>query len=62
MSSKKKKMGLQYDKPVQVTRAQYRRLTRAFPGVIAHRRDLETGEYFITLWNMRFREQVEKML
>jgi len=55
-------MNLQYDVPVEVTRAQYRKLVKHFPEVIAHRRDLKTGKYYIKLWDMRYKEQVERML
>lgn len=55
-------MNLQYDVEVEVTRAQYQRLTKYFPGVICHRRDLQAGKYYIKLWDMRRKEQVEKML
>ena len=55
-------MNLQYDIKVEVTRAQYRRLTKHFPGVIWHRRDLEAGKYYIKLWDMRWKQQLEKML
>lgn len=53
-------MTLQYGVEVQVTRSQYRRLVKAFPGVIAHRRN--AGKYYIKLWDMRCKEQIEKML
>lgn len=52
-------VNLRYDIPVEVTRAQYRRLTRVFPGAIAHRR--EPDKYYIKLWSMNYKEQVENL-
>jgi len=62
MSSERKKIKLKYNVQIEVTRNQYRKLTKHFPGAIAHRRDLETGKYYIKLWNMRQKERIEKIL
>lgn len=49
-----------YDQPIEVTEKQYRPIIREFSGLIAHR--TENGKFWIKLWIMRYREQLEKRL
>lgn len=52
---------LKYDTPVEVTREQYKRVRDRFKMIVAHRRDGE-GKYWIKLWGMEYKDDVEKVL
>lgn len=54
-------MKIKYNTPIEVTREQYRRITGKFKMIVAHRKD-EEGRYWIKLWAMEFKEQLEKEL
>ncbi|KKL03787.1 hypothetical protein LCGC14_2622620 [marine sediment metagenome] len=53
-------MGIEYNKPVEVTRAQYQRLSR-WGMIVAHRVD-DQGRYWVKLWVMRYKEELKKEL
>ena len=52
---------LEYNTPVEVTEQQHRRVTNRFRMIVAHRQD-EAGKYWIKLWAMEYKAQVEKEL
>jgi hypothetical protein len=54
-------MEIHYDKPIEVSKEKYQKLIAKLPQmVIAHRQ--ENGRYFIKLWAMSFKKQVEKII
>jgi hypothetical protein len=53
-------MNIEYDKPFEVTEAQYRYLIIEYSGAIAHRK--ENGKFYIKLWTMSYKEEIEKYL
>lgn len=53
---------LSNDNPVEVTEKQYSIVTNIFKGVIAHRKDTETGKYYIKLWYQSDRPKLEAVL
>ena len=54
-------MEIKYDTPIEVTLAQYRRVTVKFSQLIAHRKD-KKGRYWIKLWAMEFKDELTKEL
>ena len=53
-------MKINYDEPIEVNKEKYLLLTKKYAGIIAHRE--EEGKYFIRLWNMNFKKQLEEDL
>ena len=54
-------MEIKYNTPIEVTEEQYNRITKRFRMIVAHRRDDE-GRYWIKLWVMKYKDQLEKEL
>lgn len=52
---------IRYDVPIEVSRVQYRRVVSRFGQLIAHRVD-SRGRYWVKLWVMEFREELEAEL
>lgn len=53
---------LQYDTPVEVTEKQYNAIRNQFGGVAPHRKDEESGKYYIKLWYMSYKDRVLQCL
>jgi len=56
------KYELKYDQPTEVTEKQYNEARKRFGGIIAHRKDEETGKYYIKLWLTKYRALVQECL
>ena len=54
-------MEIKYDTPIKVTKEQYQKIIKKFSQIVAHRID-DDGRYFIKLWAMEFRDELEKEL
>ena len=55
-------MEIKYDIPIEVTKKQYQRIIKKFSQIIAHRIDDDDGRYWIKLWAMEFKDELEKEL
>ena len=53
-------MEILYDTPIEVTREQYEKLKVVFAEIVAHRE--ENGKYWIKLWDVRFKKELEEYL
>lgn len=51
---------LKYNEPIEVTEKQYFFLTSMYSGLIVRRQ--EEGKYFIKLWVMQFKTEIEHLL
>lgn len=54
-------MNIKYDTPIEITKQQFFKVIPRFNGFVAWRR-VKGGKYEIKLWNMKFREELEKVL
>lgn len=53
-------LNIVYDKPIEVTEKQYKKLMTSFSGIVAGR--IEGGKYFIKVWLMSYVHHIEKFL
>jgi predicted RNase H-like HicB family nuclease len=53
---------LKYNEPIEVTEKQYWACIKSFPGVIAHRHDLETKKFYIKVWAMKYAPLIQSLL
>jgi hypothetical protein len=51
-----------YDIPFEVSEKQYNAISKNYGGVAPHRKDQETGKFYVKLWFMSYKDRVLQCL